>query len=374
MSDAFEVRIGHVMDVLRQMPDESVNTCVTSPPYLGLRNYGIPDQIWGGDPAHEHVWGEPISINATNHTDKRRWNHTRNGRGEEQPEEKQVAWLRTDVDQGSFCECGAWRGSLGLEPTPHLFVEHIVEVFREIRRVLRKDGTAWVNIGDSYNAHPGKTTDKVGLKQETNGGSNTMGSRHFGELKPKDIVGVPWRVGFALQADGWWLRQDIIWHKPNPMPESVTDRCTKAHEYIFLLSKSERYHYDADAIKEPLSEGTHARFGKNGLRSQGPKGQASPNGMIRDCPSGNRNKRSVWTFPTQATPEAHFATYPIALAETCILAGCPAGGLVLDPFSGAGTTGLAAIKHGRRYLGIELNPEYAKITSERTGKHAPLFA
>lgn len=442
------------------MPDESVNCCVTSPPYWGLRNYGIPDQIWGGDSTHEHAWGEPIFVNATNHTDKRRWNHTRNGRGEEQPEEKQVAWLRTDVDQGSFCECGAWRGSLGLEPTPQLFVEHIVLVFQEVRRVLRPDGTCWLNLGDSYATGTGKATSPGGGAQGERflqsgpagyrGGHDDSPKHKNGAqpgfqpnrmpipgLKPKDLVGVPWRCAFGLQEDGWWLRSDIIWAKPAPMPESVTDRPTRSHEYVFLLAKSQKYYYDCEAIKEP-SVATHgsgngykrdsrltyadengargsdeqwppaswngSRFDKGktkaaveqtgakvGVRHAGKHSTSGPQaaghrvldnltkaraaGAPHDTPFGlTRNKRDVWTINTQPTPDAHFATYPIALAETCILAGCPVDGLVLDPFAGAGTTGLAALKHGRNFLGIELNPEYIEIAQRRLDRHCPLFA
>jgi DNA modification methylase len=219
-------------------------------------------------------------------------------------------------------------GQIGLEQTPDAFVVEMVAVFAEVRRVLREDGTCWLNLGDSYNAHPGqrKTTDKVGPKQETNAGSNTIGSRHCEALKPKDLVGIPWRVAFALQADGWWLRQEIIWHKPAPMPESVTDRCTKAHEHIFLLAKSERYYFDADAIAESATyAGKEVSLGEKSLS----RGQAT--GMNREA-SGNgnadsitvkdtRNKRSVWTVNTAPYKGAHFATFPPDLIRPCIKAG-----------------------------------------------------
>lgn len=336
------------------MVEGSANCCVTSPPYFGLRDYGHAGQI-------------------------------------------------------------------GLEQTPDEFVAKLVEVFREVRRVLRDDGTLWLNLGDSYNAHPSqrKTTDKGGAKQETNAGSNTAPSRHVEGLKPKDLIGIPWRVAFALQADGWYLRQDIIWHKPNPMPESVRDRCTKAHEYLFLLSKSERYYFDADAIAEPLGLSSIERLSQSTLSEQAGSDRVpgKTNGAMkavgRRAPGnkthkyadqyaaedseqhrtkaglvgfaerervaagdlvGTRNKRSVWTVTTQPFKGAHFATFPPALIEPCILAGCPEGGTVLDPFGGAGTAGLVADRHQRDAILIELNPAYADMARRRIQGDAPLFA
>jgi DNA modification methylase len=229
----------------------------------------------------------------------------------------------------------------------------MVEVFREVHRVLRDDGTVWLNLGDSYATGAG--------------------------LKPKDLIGIPWRVAFALQADGWYLRQDIIWSKPNPMPESVTDRCTKAHEYVFLLSKSARYYYDADAIAEAVEYGENRatflggteRLRKANLCSGGL--QPSDKGMDRQSVS-TRNKRSVWEVATAPFSEAHFATFPPALIEPCILAGCPKGGTVLDHFGGAGTTGLVADRLGRDAVLIELNPEYAAMAERRIREDAGMFA
>ncbi len=380
---AFEIRQGDVLAELREMPDVSVHMVCTSPPYWGLRDYKLPDHVWGGDPVHEHAWELSSPSGFTNHTDKRRWNHAVDGRGGRAPEEKLVDRSRTAVGHGSFCECGAWRGNLGLEPTPQLFVEHIVEIFREVRRVLRGDGTCWINLGDSYNAQPGqrKTTDKPGEKQATDIGSVGAPSRCVAGLKPKDLIGIPWRCALALQEDGWWLRQDIIWHKPAPMPESVTDRCTRSHEYIFLLTKSARYFYDAVAIAEPLTRPeeagrkTPAKFGGADKWEAAQKQSRLHSGNeYTGTSTGTRNKRSVWTMGSSPTPDAHFATYPIELPETCILAGCPVGGLVLDPFCGAGTTGLAVLKHGRRFLGIELNAEYIQIAERRLERHCPLLA
>lgn len=300
---------GDVIERLRELPDESVHCCVTSPPYWGLRDYGVV-------------------------------------------------------------------GQLGLERTPEEYVARMVEVFREVRRVLRSDGTLWLNIGDSYcsGGREGHGT-RVGYKQSTNRGANDETSCERAPqppgMKPKDLVGIPWMLAFALRADGYWLRSEIIWHKPNPMPESVTDRPTKAHEQIFLLTKSQRYYYDAEAIKETSikgAAGSKFNTGKTALH------QLERSSNAERTEDGIRNKRSVWTVATQPTPEAHFATYPIALIEPCILAGCPPDGTVLDPFAGSGTTGLAALKHGRRFIGIELNPEYIEIARHRLTSKMPLFA
>jgi DNA modification methylase len=305
---AIRIEVGDCLEVLRGLPDASLNACVTSPPYFGLRDYGHAGQI-------------------------------------------------------------------GLEETPDAFVAKLVEVFREVRRVLRDDGTVWLNLGDSYNAHPGqrKTTDKAGEKQQTNRGAPGAPSRCVEGIKPKDLIGIPWRVAFALQADGWYLRQDIIWHKPNPMPESVTDRCTKAHEYIFLLSKSARYWYDAEAIEE---DAKWERWGDQTEKKQhaGTAGHLGGKTLSELPVRDKKNRRSVWTVATQPYSGAHFATFPPALIEPCILAGCPEGGTVLDPFGGAGTTGLVADRLGRNALLIELNPEYAELARHRIYDDAPLFA
>ena len=273
------ILVGDCIESMRGLPDQSVQTCVTSPPYFGLRDYG-----------HD--------------------------------------------------------GQIGLEPTPAEYVAKMVEVFREVRRVLRDDGTLWLNLGDSYG---------VG----------------------KQMLGIPWRVAFALQADGWYLRQDIIWHKPNPMPESVTDRCTKAHEYIFLLSKSERYYFDSEAIAEPAQYfGKDNRSGKGNIRYEGKRteGDAKANGQQSFVTiNETRNKRSVWTVTTKPYKGAHFATFPPDLIEPCIKAGCPEGGTVLDPFGGSGTTGLVAQTWGRKFILCELNPEYAQMARDRIAAGQDLF-
>lgn len=315
---------GDALTQLRTLPDASVHCCVTSPPYYGLRCYKTNPVTW--------------------------------------PD--------------------GWVGELGQEPTPEMFISHLATIFREVRRVLRDDGTLWINIGDSY-ANDGKWGGSSGGKHVTALHGNTGIGRYRKNtgLKPKDLIGIPWMFAFALRADGWWLRQDIIWQKLNPLPESVKDRCTKSHEYIFMLSKSARYHYDAAAVAEETLSNELKKFTDNGKDKQRGHGRrhAGFNGryaekLQRDGIPSTRNRRSVWTIATHPTPEAHFATYPIDLPETCILAGCPEGGTVLDPFNGAGTTGLAAIKTGRNYIGIELNAEYLTITRNRFQKYYPLLA
>jgi DNA modification methylase len=273
---------------------------------------------------------------------------------------------------------------IGLEQTPDAFVAELVAVFREVRRVLRDDGTLWLNLGDSYyNTNPGSGGKCVlpGAGKSMTEGRYHNAVRDFSNtnLKPKDLIGIPWRVAFALQADGWYLRQDIIWHKPNPMPESVKDRCTKAHEYIFLLSKSDRYYYDADAIREP-HESLEATARRTNQHNKGTKYEARPDmgsgdGRARTdlFHENGRNKRSVWTVTPQPFKGAHFATFPPALIEPCILAGCPEGGVVLDPFGGAGTTGLVADRLGRDAVLCELNPTYAQMAADRIKNENPMF-
>jgi DNA modification methylase len=296
-------------------------------------------------------------------------------------------------------KCGAVREDfqIGLEETPDLYVWHMVQVFREVRRVLNDEGTLWLNLGDSYNSQPGqrKPEDKVGTKQSTNAGSNDT-ARNCPNLKPKDLIGIPWRVAFALQADGWWLRSDIIWAKPAPMPESVTDRPTRSHEHIFLLAKSERYYYDSEAVKEPAICGDPRKPyapGQVDARGDGHKrggGKVRPsvergrfNGKTEAMADTGqnafravedwRNLRDVWMVGPQPFPEAHFATFPPRLIEPCVIAGSPVGGLVLDPFTGAGTTALVAKRHGRSFVGVELKREYCEMVSGRLSQEVLSF-
>jgi DNA modification methylase len=371
---------GDVLDRLRELDSESVHCVVTSPPYWGLRDYGTGS--WdGGESDCDHVAAEyRLGKNLRNSSVSTRGGAIKIA---------EVAARQFGQECG---KCGATRNDqqLGLEPTPAEYVAKMAGIFQEVRRVLRKDGTAWVNMGDSY-ANDGKWGGETGGKQFYLGEENRKRvgreKRNTG-LKPKDLIGIPWRLAFALQADGWWLRQDIIWAKPNPMPESVTDRCTKAHEYIFLLSKSERYYYDADAIREDCIAGyritpnAEAMVGRNAAstamwRNVGDSRNAVQRGQDQTDSSRDlewkRNKRSVWTVATQAYPEAHFATFPEELIVPCILAGCPIGGTVLDPFSGSGTTGVVALRYHRNYIGIELNPQYVALSEQRIRGDAPLF-
>ena len=273
----YQIILGDCLQSMQSLKEKSINCCVTSPPYFGLRDYGVDGQI-------------------------------------------------------------------GLEETPEQYVAKMVEVFREVRRVLRDDGTLWLNIGDSYAG--GNTSGRWREGSARADGNvrgdgatsrrNRNGNGAVAGIKPKELIGIPWMLAFALRADGWYLRQEIIWHKPNPMPESVKDRCTKAHEQIFLLTKSPRYYFDSEAMKEVAVDGT-----------------------------GSRNRRSVWSVATRPYKGAHFATFPPALIEPCILAGCPVDGVVLDPFGGSGTTAGVAIKNGRRAILCELNPDYAEMVAER---------
>ena len=263
---------------------------------------------------------------------------------------------------------------IGLESTPEAYVARMVEVFREVRRVLRDDGTCWVNLGDSYFGTGRGPTHPTGFHSGENGGSfPTSGVYSHDTLKSKDLVGIPWRVAFALQADGWWLRQDIIWHKPNPMPESVRDRCTKAHEYVFLLTKSERYFYDAEAVSEAVVcvRGPGNKKPLKGVEEDGEKHRTraglhkAAERWREEGPPESRNRRSVWTITTKPYSGAHFAVMPPDLVKPCIKAGCPEGGTVLDPFAGSGTTLAVAAELGRNGIGCELNPEYIGLAERR---------
>ena len=357
---------------LSGVPDESVHCIVTSPPYWGLRDYGLEPSVWGGDD-HEHEWeNETVATEIG----KGNWAQGVNGRGELQPGgvDAKREPLRS-ASSRSCCPCGAWRGTLGLEPTIDLYVEHMVEVFRKLWRVLRKDGTCWLNIGDSYAS--AWSTSRRNIIGNTSPALAERVDRLSGCLKDKDLCMMPARVALALQADGWWVRSDVVWSKPNPMPESVTDRCTKAHEYIFLLSKSPRYYYDADAIKEDLVYPNETRrpLGSKGAWQMDGRGQRDNGGGAEyEGYPDKRNKRSVWTVTTKPFKGAHFATFPPDLIEPCVLAGCPEGGIVLDPFGGAGTAGMVADRLGRNAVLIELNAEYAEMAHARLYDDSPLFA
>ncbi len=325
---------GNSLEVLKSLPDNSIDCCVTSPPYYALRDYGCDGQI-------------------------------------------------------------------GLEETPEKYIESLCDVFSEVRRVLTPEGTLWLNIGDSYNGNKVGNTEVVKNKKVSE--SNDFHKKLWSGAKPKDLIGIPWMLAFALRSQGWYLRQDIIWHKPNPMPESVTDRCTKSHEYIFLMSKSQKYYFDYEAIQEPCADQNRTNYacgnrtnGINKDRNDNDFGERSknwkprtkncqydgqkPNSFHLSRENGEpdkeyyvRNKRDVWSVNVKPCSEAHFATYPFELIKPCILAGCPENGIVLDPFMGSGTTAIVARSLNRNYLGIELNPEYIKIAHRRLDKHLGMF-
>jgi DNA modification methylase len=312
---------GDCRDRLRWLPDGSVHCAVTSPPYWGLRDYGLPPSVWGSDPDCPHEWG---SRERGRRADLRPLDQT-SSQGRLGTDQRQG---RAGLDGGRFCRrCGAWRGSLGLEPTVELYVEHLVGILRELRRVLRDDGTLWLNLGDCYaSARPSSRRNIVGQGSLPNGKREARPPRLAGALKEKDLVGVPWRVALALQADGWYLRSDIVWNKPNALPESVRDRPTKSHEYLFLLAKSPRYYYDADAIREPhtLESWARSRRNWNGERQRAYPGAPQTFHMGAEqqvCHPRGRNKRTVWTIPTQPLREPHFAAFPEALVAPCIRAG-----------------------------------------------------
>jgi DNA modification methylase len=421
----YQVLNGDVRQMLKKLPEKSIQCCVTSPPYFGLRDYGTGE--WdGGDPACDH--------------------HEQRGGRNPETSSKQITNKGTIFTQfARACgKCGAVRKDkqIGLEATPEEFVRDMVDVFREVRRVLRDDGTLWLNLGDSYcgsgindgTVNPGISNDakRGGIKGERptrifRSGSiradgivtdesprNRNGVGPVPGIKPKDLIGIPWMVAFALRTDGWYLRSDIIWHKPNPMPESVMDRPTKSHEYLFLLTKSNRYYYDMEAIKENTDSEPDVRLRASTFKKKQELGHCIGT-ADREHPEDamvetvGRNKRSVWSINTQCYKGAHFATFPEKLVEPCILAGtsehgaCAQGGaawarivsrgeskqidpsakttgwkptcdcgttdvvpcIVLDTFTGSGTTGVVAIKNHRRFIGTELNPVYAKLATNR---------
>lgn len=300
---------GNSAEVLKTLPDSIIDCCITSPPYYGLRNYGVDGQI-------------------------------------------------------------------GLEETPEEYIQKLVEVFHEVKRVMKPDGTLWVNIGDTYNGNKKNNDDIYKHSKDFIDTNQEINKKKWDGAKTKDLIGIPWMLAFALRNDGWYLRQDIIWHKPNPMPEPVKDRCTKSHEYIFLLSKKPQYYFDYEAIREKgvMKKGDNSGSRQNDTReTHGTGGGNSGISLAKEKLAkeleekgySTRNKRDVWSVPTKSCKEAHFATFPEELIKPCILAGCRQGGVVLDPFFGSGTTGKVSQKYNRNYLGIELNPEYIEIAQRR---------
>lgn len=381
MIDTRKIYQGDCLEILKQLPDESIDCCVTSPPYYGLRDYGTGTWV-GGDPNCPHFRTSHVGHSTiTGH--------------------KNILEMHGVADSiyKTVCpHCGAIRvdKQIGLEETPEEYIKKLTEVFHEVKRVLKDDGTLWVNIGDTYNSnsyHKDEKSSGYG-KQGTNRGvyENVVERPTAKNCKPKDLIGIPWMLAFSLRTDGWYLRQDIIWSKTNPMPEPVQDRCTKSHEYIFLLSKSSHYYYDAESISEPIADATIKRLAQDVENQDGSYTPSKGNGNMKAVfprfggskygenedkhfaiysgkewkPTGKRNKRDVWQISVQPTREAHFATFPEKLVEPCILAGCREDGVVLDPFFGSGTTGRVAERLNRRWIGIELNPKYIDIAKKRT--------
>ena len=335
-----------VLTGLLDLEDASVQTCVTSPPYWGLRDYETGTWI-GGDEDCSHA------------RDSKRSDHTNTGHRNNP--------MVADAIYKTVCKrCGAKRKDLqlGLEETPEEYIDNMVSVFRQVRRVLKDDGTLWLNMGDTYcgTGHKGDSKDPK-HPNGRNSQSHALNNKIVG-LKSKDMVGIPWLLAFALRSDGWYLRQDIIWNKPNCMPEPVKDRCVKAHEYIFLLSKQRRYYFDYKALQEPTSTyDTNVRDRDKGKLNNTP-GKARMSGL-KTNDYEFRNKRSVWNINTKAYPDAHFAVFPPELPRLCILAGSKEGDTVLDPFWGTGTTGMVAREHGRKAIGIELNSKYVEMSMQR---------
>lgn len=342
---------GNAIDRLRTLDSESVDCCVTSPPYYGLRDYGTAEWL-GGDPNCDH-FGEALQSNKC----------TLGGRKPEDTLGDKRA--KSGMSFKTTCKkCGAIRidDQIGLEETPEEYISKLVEVFAEVRRVLKDDGTLWVNIADSYSGG-GRGCDTP--KQRSNAGTVGMPKSVVPSgCKQKDLIGIPWMLAFALRADGWYLRQEIVWAKPNPMPESVTDRCTKSHESIFLLAKSARYYFDASAIAEPTVTRDDSDRDRDVSKLNNCPGRTRMGGL-KTNDYETRNKRDVWNINSRPFSGAHFATFPLELPTTCIKAGCRLGGTVIDPFNGAGTTGVAAMNLGRNYIGIDLNEEYLEITRRR---------
>lgn len=330
-SEGATILVGSVLDRLQEIEAGSVQSCITSPPYWGLRDYGTGDWI-DGDPDCSHRRDSKFSVlTATGHKNL------------------EIGGVGDGIFKTLCKQCGARRvdRQLGLEETPDEYVETMVRVFREVWRVLSDDGVLWLNLGDSYSGSGKGPAGNLGATHNERHMEHAHSAIVPDGLKPKDLVGIPWRVAFALQKDGWYLRQDVIWHKPNPMPESVQDRCTKAHEYLFMLTKSARYFFDNSAIQEPATSA--------------------------DNSDEYRNKRSVWTIPVRPFKGSHFAVMPEALVEPCLLSSTRKNDLVLDPFTGSGTVGVVGLRHGRRFVGTELNPDYAQIARNRISDDAPLL-
>ena len=360
--DVNKIYCGNTLDVLRTFPDESINCCVTSPPYWALRDYGTDGVVWDGDADCEHefylettITNNAVSNNSTLH----------DGKGVVATEKiKQM----NNKSQVGFCnKCGAWKGQLGLEPDFNLYIKHLCDIFDEVKRVLRKDGTCWVNLGDTYGGNNSRGS---------NGGRDGFGNEREGvfvRFESKNLCNIPSRFSIEMQNRGWILRNKIIWHKPNCMPSSVTDRFTVDFEEIFFFVKNKKYWFEQqlepwqDNNPNDINRAINGHKKYNGkFKDEDKKGSfAFSESKVAGDPRKGRNKRTVWKIPTQPFPDAHFAVFPEKLVETPIKAGCPKDGIVLDPFMGSGTVALKALKENRRFVGIEINPKYIDMANER---------
>jgi len=364
-----KVICGDALSVLKTFPSESVDMAITSPPYWGLRDYGI-EQIFGGDKDCEHEW-----MNITRKAKQTNWNEGFNQRWENSPtfSQKQDKAIKIpEMKQGYCKKCGAWKGQLGLEPTPEMYIEHMTIVFHELKRVLKKEGTFWLNIGDTYSGSNCGSNDY----RKTKGLGARPKERYKGQkagqtnLPSKCLCMIPERLAWSLIQDGWILRNKGVWYKPNGIPSSVVDRFTNKWEHLFMFSKSKKYYFNLDAVREPYTEPLN-RWGGNSLKAKGKSTWDKGTGQetyrdrnMRPNPNG-KNPGDVFIINTQPFPEAHFAVFPPKLVETPIKACCPKPGVVLDPFIGAGTTGFVAKKLGKDFIGIELNPKYAEMARKR---------
>jgi len=361
-----KIYCGNALDVLKKMPSEFIDCCVTSPPYWALRDYGTEGNIWDGDSNCEHDWSREI--------------------GRKQSRESPGVGAKQEMDGslGNYCsKCKAWKGNLGLEPTFDLYIKHLCDIFDEVKRVLRKDGTCWVVIGDTYASGGGAATEQSWVREanSTQGHPDNPAKSKLRKTIPKSLIMIPFRFAIEMVNRGWILRNTIIWHKPNCMPASVKDRFTVDYEYVFFFTKNKKYYFEQqfepiklDSVKRERRGNKDNKYSKDEYFPEGvhantmsqPREYKGYNDVEQECSERKgRNKRTVWNISTKPFKEAHFAVFPEDLIETPIRAGCPENGIVLDPFLGAGTTALVALKQSKKFIGIELNREYCKIANKR---------
>ena len=372
------VQCGDCREVMATFPADSIDLGVTSPPYWGLRDYSSDSLIWGGDRNHNHFF-ELEYVPQRGNRDKdfnERWG---NSSGQRKQEKKNII----DSQRG-FCECGAWKGQLGLEPHPQMFVDHLVDICREIKRVIKPKGSFWLNLGDTYYSNPSNQQGpQVGARGSNNEPRRKNRNLRTNWLQPKQLLGIPWRVAAALQDDGWILRNCVIWYKPNHMPESVKDRLTKSYEFFFFFVKSRKYYFDLNAIREPSTTKPWTtepgKYKENNPRASysgkfsdvdtsiltSPRARQVDRETVSYYHPNGKNPGDVWEIPTQPFPGSHFAVFPPELIEPIIKSSSPPNGTILDPFAGSGTALRVARKLGRSFIGIELNPEYAAMCERR---------